>query len=73
MSKIPLHMRNGIGSLFELVLNPKLHSLKYVLLCFLWFPLKLVVGPELLDPQVGRHDLVTQVLKQFGRLEKYTF
>ena len=55
----------GIWSLFELVLNPKLHSLYNVLLCFLWFPLKLVVGPELLDPQVGRHDLVTQVLKQF--------
>ena len=26
-------------------------------------PLELVVAPELLHPQVGRHDLVLQVLK----------
>ena len=29
-------------------------------------PLQLVVPPELLHPQVGRHDLVLQVLKNIG-------
>ena len=27
-------------------------------------PLELVIPPELLHPQVGRHDLVLQILKQ---------
>ena len=32
----------------------------------LWVPLQLVVAPVLLHPQVGRHDLVLEVLKTTG-------
>ena len=31
-------------------------------------PRQLVVVPQLLDPQVGRHDLVTQVLNKEWRI-----